>query len=200
MNCPNCGEKPVGMLPSLTFGGVGFKKALRGYFKCKHCGTLLKQSTTSSMVVPKYKSPFWVFYTFLMVGFIGTIWFIYYLLEMNLGEQNIWLVIPAVLVIGLIFFLAMDALKTRYWIIEETEYEEEIPESQKLSTTGMTLFIGYAIVSIASFLFLNNIVDAASLSPALYTIGAIIYMVLIFGGAIYIINEFSGRKSDEPTE
>lgn len=42
MNCPNCNEKPLGILPSFSLNGVSFKEKFRGYFRCKNCGTLLK--------------------------------------------------------------------------------------------------------------------------------------------------------------
>lgn len=196
MNCPNCNKKPVGLFPSFSFGGVGFKKALQGYFKCKHCGTILKQSNTST-ILPKYEKPFWALYTILLSAMMGTIWLVFYLLETNMESENIWVVLPVVIIVGLVFVFAIDTLKVRYWVIEETSFDEEVPTSEKISTTGLIVFIAFAIIAIGLFIFLDRTIDTHSISPAIYTIGSIFYLLAVFGVAILILNKFTGQDSEQ---
>ncbi|MEX0843742.1 MAG: hypothetical protein WD022_00600 [Balneolaceae bacterium] len=199
MNCPNCNKKPVGLLPSFSFGGVGFTKAVQGYFKCKHCGAILRQSKAST-IFPKYEKPFWTLYTLLLGGMLGAIWLTYYVMENYMDDENIWIILPVIIVIGLIFFLAMDTMKTRFWVIEETSFEEEVPENEQLSTTGLIVFVAFAIIAIGLFIFLDRTIDTSTMNLTIYTTGAILYMLAVFGGAVLILNKFTGQHTEEAAE
>ncbi|MEX2605224.1 MAG: hypothetical protein WD361_13525 [Gracilimonas sp.] len=94
----------------------------------------------------------------------------------------------------------MDWLKYKYWVIEETTYEEEIPDSEKMSTKGVLIFCLYSLLAIAGFIFLEFTIDASSLRPSVYAIGAIIYMMLVIGGAFFLISKFTGKQETESSQ
>lgn len=59
MNCPSCNQVASTFLRySFSLRGVSISKGMLGYFKCQHCGTLLR--------VGKFSKPLWYL-------FVGTI-------------------------------------------------------------------------------------------------------------------------------
>ncbi len=55
MHCPSCKSEATTLLRSaLSLQGVSFLKSVQGYFKCQHCGLLLR--------VTRYGKHFWLFF------------------------------------------------------------------------------------------------------------------------------------------
>lgn len=177
--------------------GVGFKKAMQGFFRCRHCDTLLSQEKSESGF-PKYETPFWIVYSIFTIGLLGAIWGAFAYIESNLGSETGWLTNAVNLVAICLLIFSMDWFKARYWIIKETtfeEHEKEI-ESQKLSTKGLIAFILFAIVAIASFILLDNYADSLNLSPTAYSFSAIVYMMIIMLMALGLMNYLSKTSAD----
>lgn len=199
MNCPNCNEKPLGILPSFSLNGVSLKEKFRGYFRCKNCGKLLKQQIKSTKLlknIPVYSGPYKTIFALFMMGFLGTAWGIYYLIEMNLNNANHWILIPVIVVIWFVFMVASSWFETKYQVIEEVYSIEEIPKPEKISIPGVLLFIGYLVIVIVGFLYLDASIDSSKYGPALYSTGAILYVAVSIAGAIILINKLSDTKPD----
>ena len=68
MTCPQCAKVPNSYLDQFRFGGVGFRKYLQGFIKCRHCGSMLR--------VLGFEKIFWlVFPTVLVLAFLAGILF-----------------------------------------------------------------------------------------------------------------------------
>lgn len=197
MDCPNCGKNPVGFMGTIFLKGGGFKKAMQGFFRCKHCDTLLMQKKNKSGIA-QFEKPFWSAYSLFMVVLLGTIWGAFTYIESTIGSDTGWFTIPVMLVVFCLLFFVMDWLRARYWIIKETTYEEHEKEieSQKLSTKGIIAFSLFGIVAIASFVLLDKYAASLNLTPTAYSIAAIIYMTLIMLMAFGLMSYLSKTNAD----
>lgn len=178
--------------------GAGYKKAMQGFFRCKHCESLLIQEKHKSGM-PKYEKPFWVAYFFFLVVLFGAIWGAFAYIESTFGAEPVWFTIPIYIVTLVLLFLAMDWAKSRYWIIRETTFEEHEKEmeSQKLSTKGVLAFCLFGIAAIASFIFLDKYAENLNLSPTAYSFSAIVYMLMILAMAFGLMNYLSKTNADK---
>lgn len=199
MNCPNCGDQPVGFMGTFYLRGAGFKKALQGFFRCRYCDALLIQKKNEAGF-PQFQKPFWGVYSLFILGLLGITWAIFYYLESMIGSEPVWFTVPILLILFSVLFVIMDRIRARYWILEETtfeEYENEI-RSQKLSTKDVIAFLLFGVLAISSFLFLDDLVENLDLSPTAYTLSAIVYFMVItvmaFGLMKYLSDSNSSAK------
>ncbi|GEM_PF-7017755 len=197
MNCPNCNKKPVGLFPGFRLKRVGFKQAFNGYFRCKHCGTLLEQEEESGL--PKYEKP----YTYIQVVFTLLILGCGLLAMYTIGMSN-WSS-PGVLA-GLVVLLTgligiQDSyFRPRYWIIKEADMKSSDQKpSYKLTSQGWTIFSLYCIIAIALFLITPSYLDEADFSKWTILTGAFLYSAVVIGGAIYIITSYSTPEGETQT-
>lgn len=194
MNCPKCGEKPVGPLHAFTLGGVTFNESLQGYFKCRKCGAMLVQ-LKSSVLFPRYQKPFYLIAPLIVALMVAAVWLVFFNPE-STGEwvTNLWISVPLFLCIAAVFLFSMNELKSRYWIIEEVDPEKEIPEPERLSITGIFAIGLFGIISVGGFIFINQYYNVGELSPVVYTGGTIIYLIVTFALAAFILNSFSQKN------
>lgn len=195
MNCPNCHKKPVGFIHYLRFYGVGVKKALTGYFKCRHCNTLLKEESQSD--TSQYDSPYWFFMGGYLLLILAALFSVLYLIVTNSISTSY-------LIFGLIVFLwglmgVMNSYVTpRYWTIKEvreTEDSEEQPP-KKLTAKGWTIFLIYSIVAITLFIAIPEFLHETQLFDQYLLPGIFIYSMAVIGGAMYILIRYSTRVSE----
>lgn len=149
---------------------------------------------------PQFQKPFWGVYSLFILGLLGITWAIFYYLESMIGSEPVWFTVPILLILFSVLFVIMDRIRARYWILEETtfeEYENEI-RSQKLSTKDVIAFLLFGVLAISSFLFLDDLVENLDLSPAAYTLSAIVYFMVItvmaFGLMKYLSDSNSSAK------
>lgn len=193
MNCPNCNKKPVGLFPSFRLYGLGFRRAFKGYLKCKHCDTLLKEESRSDFSI--YRKPYWYFlgvYVFLL---LGSLFLLFYLLSTDyLPDLYIML--------GFMLFLVgllgvMDSyIKPRYWVIKEVE--ESAPKkhsSVRLTPKGWSIFGIYSIAAVALFILTPQLLEGYQLSEQYILGGTFLYSLAVVGGALFILTRFSIRES-----
>jgi hypothetical protein len=196
MYCPSCGKKPVGFKGSLYLKGVGFKKAFQGFFRCRHCNTLLIQEKNESGM-PKFEKPFGIAFSLLFMAILVSIWGAFTYIESTIGPEPAWYTIPTMVGIFILFFVAMEQIRVRYWILKETTFEEHEKEiqSQKLSQKGLIAFILFAVAAILGFLYMDSFVENLELSATAYTFSVIAYMIVIlamaFGLMKYLSNKFT---------
>jgi hypothetical protein len=98
MNCPSCNQLSSTFLRNaFSLQGVSFSKAVRGYFKCQHCGTLLR--------IASYGKQFW--YWSIPTGIILVLFAIFYRnLFKIIGTDAtvvIWIILILVIVITYTF-------------------------------------------------------------------------------------------------
>jgi hypothetical protein len=84
MNCPSCNQEASSFLRSLSLEGVSFLKSMQGYFKCQHCGTLLR--------ITSYGKQFWFFYIPAVV--VAVLWALFP------GLTVVWLPLLVLVFIG----------------------------------------------------------------------------------------------------
>jgi hypothetical protein len=96
MNCPSCNHPATSFLRNaFSLQGVSFSRSVKGYFKCQHCGSLLR--------ITSYGKPFWYFFSGAIVVLI-LFALLYRRLIFTIGMSitaSIWILI--VLVITFIF-------------------------------------------------------------------------------------------------
>ena len=68
MNCPSCNQQAIGFFRASTSftRGVSYSQAIKGYFKCQHCGALLR--------LKGFKPALWIYF-----GLVFTALFIYWI-------------------------------------------------------------------------------------------------------------------------
>ncbi len=81
MKCPSCGQQAIGMLRFCTAftRGVSYSQAIKGYFKCRNCGTLLH--------ITGFNAKFWMYIGFLIAVFIGY-WILLPRITQNMGLKG----------------------------------------------------------------------------------------------------------------
>lgn len=199
MNCPNCVKKPVGFMGTFYLKGVGFKRALQGFFRCQHCDTILIQKKNDSGF-PQFEKPFWLIYPLFILGLLGITWGVFYYLESTISSEQVWFAIPAIIALFALLFVIMDRIRGRYWVLKETTFEKHEDElkSQKLSSMSVIAFLFFGVLAITSFLFLDDFAETIDLTPTVYTLSAIVYMMLVvamaFGLMKYLSNGNSAQK------
>ncbi len=193
MKCPNCSKKPVGLFPGFRLKRVGVRKAIRGYFKCRHCGTLLKQVVESG--IAQYQKTYW----YAQVGFLFVIlltaWLSFYLTNNYpvLGFYPVY----GFLAFGVLLVGYIDSfVKPRYWIIEEVDHIKEKESAQGFTKRGWSAFIFYTVTVIALAVGLPEIFEGFHFSK--WTVLAIIlvYCTAAIAGGVYIVATFSGSASE----
>lgn len=183
---------------TLFLRGAGFKHAFQGFFRCRNCGALLIQEKNDSGL-PKFESPFWIAYTLFLAGMLAIIWGVFAYLESNIGNENPWLLVPALIVIFVALFIIMDKIRARYWMLKETSFEEHMEEikSQRMSTSGVVAFLLFGIAALTCFILLNNYAQSLELSATNYALSAIGYMIIVILLAFRIMKYLSGNASPE---
>jgi hypothetical protein len=94
MQCPSCNRQPIGLLRFCTFRtrGVSFQQAIKGYLKCRNCGTLLQ--------IEEFNAAFLIFMGILFVAF-----FVYWILLSRIIPNVGYKVSIGILLIWFIFVL-----------------------------------------------------------------------------------------------
>lgn len=193
MNCPNCNKKPVGLFPSFRLYRLGFRKAFKGYLKCKHCDTLLKEESRSDF--SKYRKPYWYFFGVYVFLLLGSLFLLFYLLSTDYFSG-------LYIMFGFMLFLVgllgvMDSyIKPRYWVI--IEVEESAPEEHspmRLTPKGWAVFSIYSIAAVALFILTPQLLEGYQLSEQYILGGTFLYSVVVVGGALFILTRFSIRES-----
>jgi amino acid transporter len=194
MNCPNCGERPVGILYSFKLQGVSFKESLKGYFKCRQCGTLLRHKKNSAGL-PEFDNIYW-FYSIVLVVLIGSSAFYIFgtLFEMDLSA---WILV-GVFVLFLVLILGIvDELRCRYWVIERVPPEKEQKEPAKLTVAGVVALIAFVAVTMFIYWAFNKYFDMQKLGLALFLIVQLIYFSAVVFGVLYLFDVFSKKENKE---
>lgn len=188
MNCPNCDKRPVGWFHSLRSSGVNWKNKFQGYFKCRHCDTILRQKK-SSVIFPEFTQHFWIYYLLYLAFVLALGYGVLYLL--------IWVEFQPVATIaflalfGVIALGSADELRARHWILVEADPEEDAQTAEKLSTMGVIIFVAYAIISGGLAVWGIQQIDISQLSNLVFLLGSGLYFIAVFGGAMVILNKFS---------
>lgn len=188
MNCPNCDKKPVGLFHSLRPRGVDLRKFFQGYFKCKNCGTILRQER-GSVIFPKFKKSFWIYYILFLAFILGLGYGTLQLLV--LLDFQIWATVILVVLYGVTIGGVGDELRARFWIIVEADPEEDEETSEKVSTTGVIVFLIYAFIAGGLGIWIIRKIDITEVSNTLFLIGAFLYLIVFLGVAIWILKQFS---------
>jgi hypothetical protein len=198
MNCPNCGNEPVGFMGTFYLRGVSFKKALQGFFRCRHCDTLLIQKKNESGF-PQFTKPFWRVYSLFILGLLALTWIIFHYLESTIGSESDWFIMPVIVIQIAVLFVIMDRIRARYWILKETTFEEHEDEirSQKLSAKDIIAFLIFGVLAISSFLFLDDFVAKLGFSPSAHTLSAIVYLMVIAIMAFAMMKYLTDSNSSE---
>lgn len=188
MNCPKCEKKPVGMFHSFRLGGVSFNKRMKGFFKCRHCGAVLRQKRTS-MVFPRYRKQFWMIYPLVIVLFaVFSGFLVTFVPQSVLGFWGT----AAVLIFAIIAMLGVaDEIRSRYWIIEEKEPVKAEKKAATLTKTGWAVFLAYFVVVVALFLGTRQYIEVLKVGLTAYLIGYILFLTGVLGGAVVILHKFS---------
>lgn len=195
MNCPNCDQKPVGQFYSFRLNGVSFKKKFKGYFRCRHCDSLLRQEQNESFLM-KHRSKFWLYYGILFAIVVGLM-----LGLMALGDAyqlggEFLLGSFIIIMIGMIG--AIDELRAYYWLIREADFEEDRRKAKKLTTSGLLWFLAYSVVAIFAvinfipFLGQLELFQQNTIGIGLLITAQLLSLGLVLGGAIWILKKFSG--------
>lgn len=194
MNCPNCDKRPVRKFYTFRLNGVSFKEKFKGYFRCRHCDTLLKQKQNSSFL-PVYHKQFWIYYSILFVVVIGlTLGFLSLVNVYNLGA-GVFLGGFAVIMIGMLG--GIDELRARHGVIREADLEENVQSAKKLSKTGLLVFLGYTVMAVFGVIKLVYLLPELEIfqgkvaSVILLFFTQLVITGLVIGGAIWILKHFS---------
>lgn len=180
MKCPHCQRKPLGFLNELRFSGVGFKRRLEGYFKCKKCGTLLKAQETAGGL-SKYEKPFWIIFPAMLILFMAGFFALnHYIQDMT----------PA-LVMGfmLIYFILIIQLPYSFLLYEAVD---DSVEPVRISTKkyGWTVLGLFCLAAILLPVAVMMYVDIYQVSPWVIQVLAVLYVIFIFLGGNKIILHF----------
>jgi hypothetical protein len=96
MTCPSCHQKPTTFLRNaFSLQGVTVLKNIQGYFKCQHCGTLLR--------IAYFGKYFWYFYipTIILLTLLILLYrFIYNIFSINPGIVWVALVVAILATFG----------------------------------------------------------------------------------------------------
>lgn len=193
MNCPECGERPVGFFHSFRLGGLNFTNRTKGYFKCRNCGTILRQKRRSNLF-PTFKKGFWVAYPLLIILFAT---FAGYVLS-YLGESGteIWQIF-AYLGAGAAVTLGIsDELRYRYWEIEKSKLNNQNRPVKKLTARGWAIFLFFTICSASLFLGAQWYIDLSKIQLTTYMAGYVFLLISVLAGSAYIIKKFSIAEVD----
>ncbi len=197
MDCPNCGKRPVGLFHSLRPRGLAIKKFFQGYFKCKNCGTILRQKK-ESVIFPKFKNSFWIYYLLFLALIIGLGFGVLQLIVMF--EFQIWAVISLISLYSIIIGGIGDELRARCWIIVEADPEEDKQTSEKMTTTGVIIFLLHTLISGALAIWIIRNIEISQVGNFLFFIGTFLYLVGVFGVAIWILKKFSMQPAESVSE
>lgn len=194
MNCPNCNKWPVsGLFPSFQPLEVGIKKAFRGQFKCKHCGTLLQQSNKAG--VPSYQKAYWFYMIAYIILLLGGMLAALYMNSKDVASSTV--IIGGL--VGYIFLLlaVVDSfVKPRYWKLERVESPASSDSTKvKLTSRGWIIFITFSVVSIALFIGSAELLSGFHLNKLLVTGSAVLYSTVVMAGAIYILTKYSEEQT-----
>lgn len=197
MNCPNCDKKPVGLLPEFRPKRVGFKKALNGYLRCRHCNTLLKKETEGGF--PKFEKPYvYIQITFILL-LVGGLYLMYFLM----GED---IISPPYALGGFFVYLfsifgVVDSfLKPKFWIIKEVDEEEAalgIVQKEKLTPRGWAMFTLHIIVAVLLMFGGMKLLQEVDISEYLGVALFILYGIVVGGGVMLIFRMYSEKTQEE---
>lgn len=197
MDCPNCGERPVGIFHTYRFGNTGLKKNLQGFIRCRNCGAWLKQKWGSSLF-PTYKKPFWTYYIIINAVAMGLLLLVIF--NLSIREINPFITMGIILVILVGIVGIFDELKARYWVLEEINPEEVEEQAIKISTTGLIVLSLFALLAIFGVTQLDKLIEWYAPGQDVYTIGAMIYTFVVVIAVIMLYNYFTDDDTgDSPT-
>lgn len=190
MDCPNCAKRPVKRFYSFSLNGVKFKDYLNGYFRCRHCGTLLKQTTVSGLgSIPSYEKGFWKRFFLSLVLMFGVIMSMFILFGES--EAIFWISFP---IFAIIFGWVMwiGEIKVRYWILKEVnDVEEDQKKQRRMGTLGWILLLGFCLLMLGGGIIVDLYIDLSGISEWQYLTGMVLYMIVIVMGSLGIFNYFS---------
>lgn len=192
MDCPNCDKRPVKRFYSFRLNGATFKEYIKGYIRCQHCGTLLKQAMSDSglKTLPKYKKGFWKWFVLALVLIFGLLMGIFILL----GESDIgfWFAFPVYVILLAGVVLVLEEIKTNYWILEEVEdIEEDRKKHRRMGALGWTILLGFIAVMLGGLVAVDRLYDTEAMPGWQSLVGLILYLVLLVVGSLGIFQYFS---------
>jgi hypothetical protein len=193
MNCPNCNKKPVGLFYKFRLNEVGFKKSFKGYFKCKHCKTLLKETSRNDL--SQYEKPYWYFLAGYFLIILASLLLVFYLLASSSISSLYGLLGYAGFLMALLA-LMNNYVKPRYWsikVVHDAEVDEQT--SRRLTSKGWAIFLIYSIIAVSLFIAIPVFFESTHLSELYILLGTILYSMAVIGGAIYILFQFSTQRS-----
>lgn len=195
MNCPNCNKKPIRIFSDFRLHGVTFKKALEGYFKCKHCGTLLKEESKNDF--SKYQTTYWYFLGVYFLLLLVSLGLALYLVSTNYFS-NLYILLGLLLCFAGLIGTMDYIVKPRYWLILEVEdiSRDEQPD-WRLTSKGWMIFIIYCVTAIALFILIPESLEVSNFSKWTVLGGAIFYNMIVIGGAVYVIIRYSTEQSEK---
>lgn len=197
MDCPNCDRRPVKRFYTFRLNGVSFKNYLKGYFRCRHCGTLLKQAKKSTFgleSIPSYEKGFWKWFILFMILVFGLLMGTFVLFGES--ETTLWTAIPIYLFILIGTMLGIDEIKANFWILEDIDDIEEDQKVQpRMGILGWTLLLGYFFLMLGGGMFVDQYVDLSGFAEWQYIVGMILYVIAIVAGGLAIFDLFSEKES-----
>jgi amino acid transporter len=93
MNCPSCNQTAVSFLRSFSLQGVSLYQSMKGYFKCQHCGVLLR--------IKSFGRHFWYFFVGSII--VLALFILLYRRLMIFAGVNAMVVIWLVILLGIMF-------------------------------------------------------------------------------------------------
>ncbi|WP_138431115.1 hypothetical protein [Fodinibius saliphilus] len=194
MNCPNCDKRPVGVLPSFRFNGVNLKEKAAGYFRCRHCDTLLRQPKGEGPL-PKYQEGFWVRYILSTIVVFGV--FLGWIFWMDRWDFGDWTNMSVFIVLIGGYLLLLEEVRTHYWVIKEADKGEHLKEFARMGGLGWFLLITFLVVMVGGLIAIDLYVDMSILGQWQQILALIFYVVAIIGGALGIFSYFSDTEGEE---
>lgn len=179
MKCPNCGKRPLSFFGALGFSGAGFKKTIEGYYKCRHCGTLLWPEQLEG-----YPRPYWYFLALWMTVNLLAIYAFF-------SYSSSYPLISSICVFTIVIFsttLFIGYVNSRYWTFKEVDYEKHDPQSWELTKSGWGLVLIYFILILLSYKFVVNDILLDTVMYRWYRLAVIIlYTVAVYAGGAGIV-------------
>ncbi|HBQ59093.1 MAG TPA: hypothetical protein DD671_05565 [Balneolaceae bacterium] len=181
MECPNCEKEPSGLKHFVTLGGVNLDLSIKGYIRCKHCNTLLKQPKYLG-VWGKFDSKIWL----LLLGIVAGIYIVFFFsehifLSLETVVAKSTAALGLLIIMGITFltaFVSILALIPRFAIYELAD-EEEIEDEISLTKTGTRIYTAFLILVLFGSIGLLPMIDWGSLNIWLLATGVAIYVAAI---------------------
>jgi hypothetical protein len=165
----------------------------QGYFKCRFCDTTLRQKR-NSVIIPGFNKSFWIYYLLYILLVIGLGYGVLQLLI--LFEFQTIATISLILLYGIFVIGLGDELRARCWILVEADPEEDQKSSEKLTTTGVIVFLLHALISGGMAIWIIQNVNVAEIGNTIFLIGNLLYLTVVILIAVWILKNFSNQPDE----